>query len=216
MSLNDCKILSLQNRGHIQEMDDINRLASCASRAVGLSETQRHWFIAFVGNNQEKSAAHRLEGMGYEVYLPVQEVISVWKDGRRKLRERIVLPNLLFVRLTELERKEVVALPFVKRFMVDRAGETDAYNRHPLAVIPDGQMERFKFMLGQNELEVSMEPLTLKIGDAVRIIRGSLVGLEGHVYQSNAGKSYVAVKLDFLGCAIAEVALSDIELVKHS
>ncbi len=216
MSLNDCKILSLQNKGHIQEMDEINRLASCASRAVGLPKAQRHWFIAFVGNNQEKSAAHRLEGMGYEVYLPVQEVVSVWKDGRRKLRERIVLPNLLFVRLTELERKEVVAFPFVKRFMVDRAGQTDAYNRHPLAVIPDEQMERFKFMLGQNETEIFMEPLTLKIGDAVRIIRGSLVGLEGHVYQGNAGKSCVAVKLDFLGCAIAEVALSDIELIQQS
>ena len=204
MSLNDCKILSLQNKGHIQEMDEINR------------QTQRRWFIAFVGNNQEKSVSRRLEGMGYKVYLPVQEVVSVWKDGRRKLRERIVLPNLLFVRLTELERKEVVAFPFVKRFMVDRAGQTDAYNRHPLAVIPDEQMERFKFMLGQNETEIFMEPLTLKIGDAVRIIRGSLVGLEGHVYQGNAGKSCVAVKLDFLGCAIAEVALSDIELIQQS
>jgi hypothetical protein len=40
MSLNDCKILSLQNKGHIQEMDEINRLASCASRAVGLPKTQ--------------------------------------------------------------------------------------------------------------------------------------------------------------------------------
>lgn len=100
--------------------------------------------------------------MDYEVYLPIQEVVSVWKDGRRKLRERIVLPNLLFLHLTELERKVVVALPFVKRFMVDRAGKVDAYNRHPMAVIPDGQMERFKFMLGQDEKEVSMEPLTLK------------------------------------------------------
>ena len=197
-------------------MDEINRLASCASRAVGLPKTQRRWFIAFVGNNQEKSVSRRLEGMGYEVYLPVQEVVSVWKDGRRKLRERIVLPNLLFVRLTEHERKEVVAFPFVKRFMVDRAGQTDAYNRHPLAVIPDEQMERFKFMLGQNEMEIFMEPLALKIGDAVRIIRGSLVGLEGHVYQGNVGKSCVAVKLDFLGCAIAEVALSDIELIQQS
>lgn len=216
MSLNNCKILSLQKEGHIEEMAGTNRLASCASRAVGLPSEQRHWFIAFVGNNQEKSAARRLEGMDYEVYLPVQEVVSVWKDGRKKLRERVVLPNLLFLRLTERERKDVVTLPFVKRFMVDRAGQADAYNRHPLAVIPDAQMERFKFMLGQDELEISMEPLTLKTGDAVRIIRGSLVGLEGYVYQGNTGKSYVAVKLDFLGCAIAEVALSDIELIQHS
>ena len=216
MSSNDGKMLSLEKEGHIQEMATSNRLASCASRAVGLPQNERRWFIAFVGNNQEKAAARRLEGMDYEVYLPVQEVVSVWKDGRRKLRERIVLPNLLFLHLTELERKDVVALPFVKRFMVDRAGKVDAYNRHPLAVIPDGQMERFKFMLGQDEKEVSMEPLTLKTGDAVRIIRGSLAGLEGHVYQGNSGKSYVAVKLDFLGCAIAEVALTDVELIQHS
>lgn len=131
MSSNDGKMLSLKKEGHIQEMATSNRLASCASRAVGLPQNERRWFIAFVGNNQEKAAARRLEGMDYEVYLPVQEVVSVWKDGRRKLRERIVLPNLLFLHLTELERKDVVALPFVKRFMVDRAGKVDAYNRHP-------------------------------------------------------------------------------------
>ena len=213
MSLNNPQTVSSKEEGHRQEKAETDGLARRASHAVGLSAGERRWFVAIVGNNLEKQAARKLEVLGLEVYLPVQEEVSVWKDGRRRVRERIVLPNLLFTHLTEEERRRVVEMPFVKRFMMDRAAGVDAYGRHRLAVIPEAQLRQFRFMLGQREQRVSLEPLTLKTGDAIRIIRGSLCGLEGLVYQSQSGKSYVAVKLDFLGCAIAEVALTDIEII---
>ena len=90
------------------------QLAPCASCAVGVSDMNKKWFIIQVNNNTEKSSSERLSELGYETYLPVQEVTSVWKDGRKKVRQRILIPNMVFIRLSEQERKDVLSFPFVK------------------------------------------------------------------------------------------------------
>ena len=79
--------------------NDESRLAVCASRAVGVPKEGRKWYIAIVGFNTEKSSNKKLTSLGFETYLPVQEYISVWKDGRRKKRERIVIPTVIFTKL---------------------------------------------------------------------------------------------------------------------
>ena len=52
----------------------------------------------------------------------------------------------------------------------------------------------------------------LKEGDRVRIISGALIGLEGIIAQSK-GKSYFAIKVDLLGCAIMEIENDMIEKI---
>lgn len=81
-----------------------SRLAGSASRAVGISSNHRNWYIAIVRNNTEKTSYHKLRALGYEVFLPIQEEVSIWKDGRKKKRDRILLPGLLFIHLTEKQR----------------------------------------------------------------------------------------------------------------
>ena len=191
------------------------QLAPCASCAVGISDMNKKWFIIQVNNNTEKSSSERLSELGYETYLPVQEVTSVWKDGRKKVRQRILIPNMVFIRLSEQERKDVLSFPFVKRFMVNRAGSLNSFNRHPIATIPDEQMNQLKFMLGQSESSVSIESNQLVLGSRIRIVRGLLRGLEGELLQSSIGKSYIMVSLDCLGYAKLEVSLSDINLLNN-
>ena len=97
--------------------------------------------------------------------------------------------------------------------MVDRAGNTNAYNRQPIAVVPSEQIERLRFMLGDENSTVNIEPLNLKTGDKVRVIRGNLRGLEGNVYQEPSGNSYIVIRLDNLCCASAKVSLKDVTLI---
>lgn len=197
-----------------EESMTTDQLALCASCAVGVSDTTKKWYIIQVNNNTEQSSFKKLADLGYESYLPAQETISIWKDGRKKVRQRILIPNIVFIRLAEPERKDILQFPFVKRFMVDRACAVDSYNRHPVATIPDEQMAQLKFMLGQSDSRVSIEPEQLVLGSRIRIVRGVLRGLEGELLQSNVGKSYIVVRLDCLGCAKSEVSLSDVELVQ--
>ena len=175
----------------------------------------KKWFIIQVNNNTEKSSSEKLSSLGYETYLPVQEVTSIWKDGRKKVRQRILIPNIVFIRLSDQERKDILTFPFVKRFMVNRAGSLNSYHRHPIATIPDEQMNQLKFMLGQSESNVSIEPNQLVLGSRIRIVRGLLSGLEGELLQSSIGKSYIMVSLDCLGYAKLEVSLSDINLLNN-
>ena len=103
----------------------------------------KKWYVAYVLSRHEKKTAERLTKMGIENFLPVQEEIRQWAHRRQKVT-RVVIPMMIFVHATPQERAEVLTLSSVSRYMVLR-GE------HTPAVIPDLQMERFKFMLDYSE-----------------------------------------------------------------
>lgn len=203
----------IQMRQEIDVKKDSFRLATSASRAVGMLSDARNWYIAIVRNNTERSSCKKLCALGYEVFLPVQEEICFWKDGRKKKRNRILLPGLVFIYLTEKQRKEVVTLPYINKFMVNRAGTVDSNNRHPIAIVPHEQIEKLKFMIGNSDSNVKIEPLNLKIGDKVRVIRGNLRGLEGNVFLNSNGNTHIVITLDHLCCASVNIPLKDIVLI---
>lgn len=167
--------------------------------AVGVGKT--HWFIAIVNHNSEKQVAERLGNLGVESYLPVQTELRVWKNGRKKMVDRIVIPSTVFIHCTERERREVVKLPFINRFMTDKAGFTPGAIGKPIAKVPDAEISRLRFMLGQTDIPVEITSRPYRKGDRVRVIRGSLRGLEGEVSDMNASQSELTVELSLLGCA---------------
>lgn len=140
--------------------------------------------------------------MGIECYLPVQSEIRQWSD-RRKRVDRLVIPMMIFVHVTPQERPLPLSLQAVSRYMVLRGESTPA-------VIPDEQMDRFRFMLDYSPEAVEMCSAPLAPGDAVKVIKGPLAGLEGELITVN-GKSKVAVRLDMLGCAHVDVLIGFVE-----
>lgn len=162
----------------------------------------RQWLVAYVQSCLEKKTAQRLAAMGIECYLPVQSEIRQWSD-RRKRVDCLVIPMMIFVHVTPQERPLPLSLQAVSRYMVLR-GESAP------AVIPDEQMDRFRFMLDYSPEAVEMCSAPLAPGDAVKVIKGPLAGLEGELITVN-GKSKVAVRLDMLGCAHVDVPIGFVE-----
>lgn len=162
----------------------------------------RQWLVAYVQSCLEKKTAQRLAAMGIECYLPVQSEIRQWSD-RRKRVERLVIPMMIFVHVTPQERPLPLSLQAVSRYMVLRGESTPA-------VIPDEQMDRFRFMLDYSPEAVEMCSAPLAPGDAVKVIKGPLAGLEGELITVN-GKNKVAVRLDMLGCAHVDVPIGFVE-----
>lgn len=175
--------------------------------AVGVEK--RCWFVAIVKNNTEKMAYERLSKAGYESYLATQTLFRVWKNGKRAKIDRVVLPTLVFVRCTEQERRQIVALPYISRFMTNKASGNSTAK--PLAVIPDRQIEVLRFMLGQSDVPVTMTERSYRKGDRVRVARGKLCGLEGEVVTTDDGQSELVVRIDILGCAKVLISAIDIE-----
>ena len=162
----------------------------------------RQWLVAYVQSCLEKKTAQRLAAMGIECYLPVQSEIRQWSD-RRKRVDCLVIPMMIFVHVTPQERPLPLSLQAVSRYMVLRGESTPA-------VIPDEQMDRFRFMHDYSPEAVEMCSAPLAPGDAVKVIKGPLAGLEGELITVN-GKSKVAVRLDMLGCAHVDVPIGFVE-----
>jgi transcription antitermination factor NusG len=179
--------------------------------AVGVP--QKHWFIAIVNNNTERKCGENLQKLGYETYVPTQTEERRSPSGRRRKIERVVLAALIFVNVTEHERREMVKLPYINKFMTNRAGQVNDYNRHPLAMVPCEQIERLKFMLYNSDTPVTIESAPPKLGDRIAVVRGNLKGLEGNVIQSDEGQSYIVVLLDIIGCAKVKINIKDTEVV---
>lgn len=195
---------------------NIGKVASAqkADDAVGVAE--RHWFVAIVNNKSERQCATRLQTLGYECYVPVQEETHLWRNGVRKQVQRIVVPATVFVHVTERQRmQEIVRLPYVKRFMPNRASATDAYGRHSVAVIPDVQMQRLMYILGNADAPVEFDQMAFRLGDKVRVLRGGLMGMEGNIIEcAEGGSAYFAISVDMLGVAKVRVMKDDLERIK--
>ena len=180
--------------------------------AVGVPKSC--WFVAIVNHNTEKQSSEKLNKLGVETYLPTQSEIRVWRNGRKSKVDRVIIPSTLFVYCTEQKRKELVNLPFIFRFMTNKAGTAhNGTSGKPLAIIPDIQIERLKFMLGQSDSPVEITSRPFKTGDRVRVIRGNLKGLEGEVWDLKGPQSELVVALNFFGCAKLSIDTIDLEII---
>ena len=164
----------------------------------------KYWLAAYVRLHHEKKTRDRINAMGIECFLPIQEEIHQWSDRRKKV-DRVVIPMILFVRVSPEERSLPLTLSSVSRYMVLRGESTPA-------IIPDKQMEKFKFMLDYSKDAVELSTTPLAPGELVKVIKGPLTGLEGELVMVD-GKSKVAIRLDILGCAQVDMPAGFVEKV---
>lgn len=191
--------------------------ATDTAGAVGVPES-RNWYIAIVNHGSERASYQTLLRLGYECYLPTQTMTVRYANGRKKRRERLVLPAKIFIHTTEEDRlKHVVNLPFIFRFMTDPARRAHPEQRSPVAIVPDRDMDSFRLMLGQEDFPVSIEetPLTFAAGTPVRVAYGPLAGLEGSVAPGTKGENHLHVSLNLLGSAAVEIDARFLEPINH-
>ena len=182
-----------------------NRKSENAGPSNGTGEGVAHskrWYVALVRMHHEKKVAERLDKMGIENFVPVQQEIHQWSDRRKKV-EAVLLPMMVFVHADPKERMEVLSFSTVSRYMVMRGESTPA-------VIPDEQMARFRFMLDYSEEAVCMNSSPLARGEKVRVIKGPLTGLVGELVNVD-GKTKIAVRLNLLGCACVDMPIGYVE-----
>lgn len=178
--------------------------------AVGVSTPK--WYVAIVNSRHEKAVQEKLTKLNIESYVATQKELRVWSNGKRKLIDRVVISSVVFIKCTEKERREIVSLPYINRFMVNRTTISGTLRR-PVAVIPDIEIEKLKFMLGQTDTPVEFIPTEFHVHDNVRVIRGSLRGLEGEIRRTADGTHTLVVGLSLLGGAIIHISPQDVEKI---
>ena len=193
---------------------DTERVATMPSgvdEAVGVES--RKWFVAVVNNNTEKAVQERLNKMNYETYVAKQEVIRVWKNGRKGKVDKVLIPSLVFIKCTEAERRNIVTFPFINKFMMNTARPVSGNATRKFAILTQKEIDTLKFMLGQSEIPVSFVDTHCHVNGRVEVVDGSLKGLEGDVVSVAGDKSVVVEKIDVLGCAMVELDTADVRML---
>jgi len=108
-----------------------------------------------------------LESKGFEVFLPLYDSTRKWKD-RRKVLSLPLFPCYVFVRGAIERRLPILTTPGVH--MIISRGER-------VATIPEAEVDAIRRTV-QGHFRVEPHPF-LRCGERVRVVRGSLEGVEG-------------------------------------
>lgn len=124
------------------------------------------WWALYTRHQHEKTVADMLSNKGFDVFLPLYESMRRWKD-RKKMLSLPLFPGYVFVRGGLTRKLQVVSTPGVHMIL---------YRGEQVAVIPDAEIQAIRTAVN-GHYRVEPHPF-LKCGDRVRVIRGSLLGVE--------------------------------------
>jgi transcription antitermination factor NusG len=157
------------------------------------------WWAIYTRHQHEKTVADMLSAKNIEVFLPLYETVRRWKDRSKKLTLPL-FPGYVFVRGVPERRLPIVTTPGV--FMILSKGER-------FAIIPEEEIEAIRRAV-EGPFRTEPHPF-LKCGERVRVIRGSLAGLEGVLVRKKNFYRLV-LSIDMLAQSVCvEIDASDIE-----
>lgn len=159
------------------------------------------WWALYTRHQHEKTVADMLTAKDFEVFLPLYDSMRRWKD-RKKIVSLPLFPCYVFVRGGLNRRLQVVTTPGVH--MILTHGEK-------FAVIPEDEIQAIRRTV-EGSYRVEPHPY-LKVGERVRVIRGSLEGVEGVLLRKkNVCRLVLSVAMVTQSVAV-EIDSADVEPV---
>ncbi len=145
------------------------------------------WYAIYTMYKSEKLVAIHLKRKNKEVYVPLLTRTRRYKK-RIKTYQVPMINCYVFVKVNKLEQVKVLETENVLKFI--KQGKE-------LNSIPQNEIDVLKKIEGI-DLEFTVKPAEIQIGDIVEISKGSLVGLKGKLIR-RAGKKQFIVELDAMG-----------------
>jgi transcription antitermination factor NusG len=151
----------------------------------GASGEVAQWFALYTRSRFEQLVKRQLDGKGIESFLPLYEKISQWTDRRKRVSFPL-FPSYLFVRIPSRSRLDVLKTPGAV-YLVGNGVE--------LLPIPEEQISNIRSLV-EKKLRYDPYPY-LGIGSRVRILEGSLSGVEGILVRKKK-RSCLVVSIDII------------------
>lgn len=162
------------------------------------------WWALYTRHQHEKAVAEILRAKEFEVFLPLYDSMRRWKD-RSKILSLPLFPGYVFVRGGARRRLHVLSTPGVHMIL---------YRGERVATIPDTEINAIRRTI-EGRLSVEPHPY-LRCGERVRVIRGTLEGVEGVlVRKKNLCRLVLSVEM-LAKSASVEIDAADVEPVASS
>ena len=158
-----------------------------------MSDIQKKWFAARIRDKQEFLVRSWIEKLrtenvlDVEYYLPTRIVVRQLKYRRKKV-EIPLIKNLIFIQCTKQ-----TAIDLANQYSIPLFYMKDLFTGNML-VVPDKQMDDFRFVLDLSPDGVSFDNSALVVGSKVKVVKGEFAGIEGKV-GIEANKTYVIIHI---------------------
>jgi transcriptional antiterminator NusG len=161
----------------------------------------RNWYAVYTMVRHEKKVNEALVEKSIETFLPLREVLSQWKDRRKRIKIPL-FPGYLFINIALEDRWRVLSTRGTLR-IVGSGGV-------PIPVSLD-QIEAIKRVL-ESRVECDCYPY-LTQGREVVVVNGPLEGIKGRILERR-GNYRIIISVDTIKRSVSvEVDPRDIELV---
>jgi transcription antitermination factor NusG len=165
--------------------------------------TASSWYALYTRSRFEKKMLSELTDRSIEVFLPMREVLSRWKDRKKRIWVPL-FPGYIFVNHVDTpeNRYRILNLPGAVRFV--------GFEGHAEPV-PQSQIEAVRRFLESN---ISMDPYPyMQIGTRVEVIAGPLKGIIGILVEKR-GRFRFVLQVDLIRQAVSvEIDASDVRPV---
>jgi transcription antitermination factor NusG len=158
--------------------------------AENSSEHAGEWNAVYTRHQHERTVADSLAGNGFEVFLPMYEVIRQWADRKKRISLPL-FPCYVFVRNSFARSIKVLSTPGVHSLVM--------FSGRP-APIPESEIDGIRKAV-ESRFPVEPHPF-LRCGDWVRVKSGALAGLEGILVRKKDCYRLV-LSMNLLGRSIA-------------
>jgi transcription antitermination factor NusG len=167
---------------------------------LALSEGDLAWYALYTRSRFEKKLMSELADRSIEVFLPMREVLSRWKDRKKRIWLPL-FPGYIFVHHedTPANRFRILNIPGAVRF-IGFNGQTTP--------IPQDQIDSVRRFL---EAKLALDPYPyMTIGRRVEVIAGPLKGIQGKLVQKK-GRFRFVIQVDLIRQAVSvEIDASDV------
>jgi transcription termination/antitermination protein NusG len=161
------------------------------------------WYALYTRSRFEKKMLSELTDRRIEVFLPMREILSRWKDRKKRIWVPL-FPGYLFVNYVDTpeNRFRILNVPGAVRFV--------GFEGHANPVPEDQILSVRRFL----EASIAVDPYPyVQVGSRVEVIAGPLKGIRGLLVEKR-GKFRFVIQVDLIRQSVSvEIDASDVSPV---
>jgi transcription antitermination factor NusG len=178
-----------------------SNLATPGEAVHAANDAPLQWYAAYTTPRHEKHVAELLAEREIEAFLPLYRTVRQWKKSSPTLLELPLFPCYLFVRVRRSARGAVLSTPGVLSIV--------GSPKEPWP-LPHFEIEALRF--GAQMGRIEPHPY-LKVGERVRIVTGSMAGVEGVLVRKKNQFRFILTLDAIMRSVAVEVDAHDLEPV---
>ena len=145
----------------------------------------------------------------FDYWIPKVKVVYIDKrSNKRRVKEKLFLSTFIFCNVSPSQLDKIRFRSDVYK-MLTMPGQRKIYK------IPDQVIANYRYFVENDEEPVTAAPVPLKKGIKVRVVSGSMKGVEAYVQSYNGKKAVIGSEIKYISGATLTISRNLLEIVEN-